>query len=61
MAGFDVREMEADFGVRLRYYCMQQAKKSLHSGLLLYENFRLRLSDKALFVSDSVLSDLIWA
>ena len=61
MAGFDVREMEADFGVRLRYYCMQQAKKSLRSGLLLYENFRLRLSDKALFVSDSVLSDLIWA
>lgn len=61
MAGFDVREMEADFGVRLRYYCMQQAKRSLHSGLLQYENFRLRLSEKALFVSDSVLSDLIWA
>jgi len=59
--GVLVREIERLFGISKRYYCLYNARKSLKNGLLIYENDRLRLDDKGLFIADSICSDLIWA
>jgi coproporphyrinogen III oxidase-like Fe-S oxidoreductase len=39
---------------------MFNAKRNLKKGLLVYENGRLKLTEKALFIADSICSDLIW-
>jgi oxygen-independent coproporphyrinogen-3 oxidase len=59
--GLLVRELERLFGISKRYYCLYNARKSLDNGLLVYEDERLRLHEKGLFIADSICSDLIWA
>lgn len=59
--GVLMQELENLFGISKRYYCMNNARKSLKNGLLIYENNCLKLDVKGLFVADSVCSDLIWA
>lgn len=58
--GIIMHELEWLFGISKRYYCMFNAKRNLKKGLLIYENGRLKLTEKALFIADSICSDLIW-
>lgn len=58
--GILLRELERLFGVSKRYYCLYNARKSLSNGFLIYEDGRLRLHEKGLFIADDICSDLIW-
>jgi oxygen-independent coproporphyrinogen-3 oxidase len=48
------------FGKEKYSYCLGQAMRFIHSGLLEKEEDRLFFSRPGLFVSDSVISDLLW-
>ena len=41
-------------------YIIRYARRSLDAGLLTVEGTRMRLTEKGLFVSDDIMSDLIW-
>lgn len=58
--GILVKELEKLFGMSKRYYCLYNARKNLKNGFLVYENERLRLDEKGLFIADDICSDLIW-
>ena len=58
--GILMAELERLFGVSKKNYCLSNAKRSLDNGLLVYENDRLKLDDKGLFIADAICSDLIW-
>ncbi len=45
---------------RHRQYCMQEAKRFIDDGLLTMTNHHLTLTRKGLFVSDMVMSALMW-
>jgi oxygen-independent coproporphyrinogen-3 oxidase len=59
MQGLDLRELRTVYGSAMEDYCLQNASKSLRSGTLELVGDRLRLTRKGLFVSDSVMSDLL--
>lgn len=58
--GIMVKELEKLFGISKRYYCLYNARKNLKNGFLVYEEERLRLDEKSLFIADDICSDLIW-
>ncbi|MBP5455658.1 MAG: radical SAM family heme chaperone HemW [Paludibacteraceae bacterium] len=60
MRGMDLALLEKNFTPRLYDYCLKNAAKYLSEGLLIRENGFLRLSESGLFVSDGVMSDLMW-
>ena len=43
-----------------KQYCLVNAQKFINDGLLCYDQHRLRLTRKGLFVSDMIMSELIW-
>lgn len=59
--GIDLDKIERDFGRDKRIYCEQQAKRHLVSGTLQQENTGLFLSRKGIFLSDGIMSDLMFA
>jgi oxygen-independent coproporphyrinogen-3 oxidase len=59
MKGMDLNELAALFGESRKTYCLQQAQKTIANGLLHYENNFLRLTRKGIFISDSIMSDLM--
>jgi oxygen-independent coproporphyrinogen-3 oxidase len=59
MQGLDLRELRTVYGSAMEDYCLKNASKSLRSGTLELVGDRLRLTRKGLFVSDSVMSDLL--
>ena len=58
--GIACDELVSTFGEKWLSYCLQQAQRSLQQGLLTHEEGRLRLSRRGLFLSDGVMSDLLW-
>jgi oxygen-independent coproporphyrinogen-3 oxidase len=48
------------FGREKYNYCIMQAKYAIDTGLLLKDDDRLLFSKKGLFISDAVMSDLLW-
>jgi len=59
MKGMDLNELTALFGDSRKTRCLQRAQKSMVSGLLIYEDNRLRLTRKGVFISDSIMRDLM--
>ena len=53
-------ELVSLFGEKWLVYCLKQAERALRQGLLIHEDERLRLSRQGLFLSDGVMSDLLW-
>ena len=60
MKGMDLNELTLLFGESRKAYCLQQARKSITNGLLLCKNNYLRLTRKGIFVSDGIMSDLLF-
>ncbi len=62
--GLSVAQMRLQFGAELSDYCMKMARTSLSNGLLeIVErdgDRYLKLTRKGIFVSDDVMSDLMW-
>ena len=58
--GIACDELVSSFGEKWLVYCLKQAERALRQGLLIHEDGRLRLSRQGLFLSDGVMSDLLW-
>lgn len=58
--GLDTNKILALFGKELYDYLLKNAKKHIDSGKLTTEGAQLRLTRKGIFVSDSVMSDLMY-
>lgn len=58
--GLNLPELGILFSQKKREYCLRNATKSLESGFLTIENDYLRLKQKAYFIADNILSDLLW-
>lgn len=60
MRGIDLGMMKDRFGKDRADYCLRTAKKYIDEGLLIHENDNLRLSNKGIFISDGIMSGLMW-
>lgn len=58
--GLSLSALQLEFGQRLYNYCLSNADTYLKEGLLTIENGRLHLTRKGIFVSDGIMSDLLW-
>ena len=60
MWGISLPEIKAKFGDRLMEYCQKQASPHLDRGLIRRDGDRLILTRSGIFISDGVMSDLLW-
>lgn len=58
--GIRTDELARRFGEARLQYCLKNARPHLAEGLLVLQGDSLRLSRKGLFVSNDVMSDLMW-
>ena len=60
MRGIRTSDIREQFGEEKQAYLERQAATYLHQGLLIYENDTLTLSKEGIFISDGIMSDLLW-
>jgi len=59
MKGMDLNKLTSLFGKLRKAYCLEQAQKYIENGCLQIEDNRLQLTRKGIFISDSIMRDLI--
>lgn len=60
MKGISLIELGDKFGEKYFYYFSEIAKRYIHEGLLVYEGEMLHLSQEGIFISDGIMSNLMW-
>lgn len=60
MWGIDLLRLKAEFGEKMLDYCLKNARRHLKRGLLEQKDQQLVLSSEGIFVSDGIMSDLMW-
>lgn len=60
MWGLDTKIIKERLGDEYYDYCIKLAKKHIESNNLTYKNGVLSLTEKGVFVSDGIMSDLLW-
>lgn len=60
MWGVNYDEIQQQFGKEKLIYCQKQAAPYLKQGLLVEKDGTLTLSKEGIFVSDGIMSDLLW-
>lgn len=58
--GLSLSALKRDFGLELYNYCLKDAALSLRDANLEIANGNLRLTRKGIFISDDIMSDLLW-
>ena len=58
--GMSMSKLRSEFGEELYRYCMRMAKPHEDQGVLENREGVLRLTRKGIFVSDGIMSDLMW-
>lgn len=58
--GIQLSDLERKFGTCMKDFCLCNAKRHIDDGRLCFQDGNLRLSRKGLFVSNDVMSDLMW-
>ena len=58
--GISLTELNDIFGEALRAYCIKLAKPHLQQGTLVQEDDTIRLTREGIFISDGIMSDLLW-
>lgn len=58
--GMPLAQLLADYGKKLHAYCMRMAAPHLQQGTLEIVGDTLRLTRKGIFISDGIMSDLLW-
>ena len=58
--GMPLSTLRSDFGEELYRYCLRMAKPHLDQGVLEKSEDVLKLTRKGIFVSDGIMSDLMW-
>ncbi len=58
--GVDLKELEKQFGSQYLDFCLKNAQKYLSFSDVLIDDSRLKLTRKGIFISDGIMSDLMW-
>ncbi|MCC8154981.1 MAG: radical SAM family heme chaperone HemW [Tannerellaceae bacterium] len=58
--GLDLTTVKERFGTQLSAYCYRQAQKYIQQNLMIEENSILTLTPEGIFISDTIMSDLLW-
>lgn len=58
--GLSLSALEKQFGIAAKEYCLQNAQRHLKAGLLSHTGDILCLTRHGLFISNEVMSDLMW-
>ncbi len=57
--GLSLTKLKEEFGIELWQYCLNMAAHSIKNGMLKERGDNLRLTRKGIFISDSIMSDLL--
>lgn len=60
MWGLPLERLQQEFGEELTRYCLRMADEHLQNGTLTQRNGALCLTREGIFVSDGIMSDLLW-
>ena len=60
MWGLSLNRLEEEFGTELKQYCLENAQIYLDSDKLEIRDNTLFLSKEGIFISDGIMSDLLW-
>lgn len=60
MWGLSLIQLEREFGTDFLDYALRNAQKYLRTNELIIEKDHLRLTPKGIFISDGIMSDLLW-
>jgi len=60
MWGVDLQELRKRFGGQLHDFCLENAQRYIDQKLLRTEEDKLRLTREGIFISDGIMSDLMW-
>lgn len=60
MWGVNLELLEKNFGANMLKYCLNNVQKHLEGGFVSKEDNILKLSRKGIFISDSIMSDLMY-
>lgn len=58
--GMSLDKLKTDFGTRLYDYCLRMARPHIEQGTLQIIDGTLRLTEQGIFVSDGIMSDMLW-
>lgn len=58
--GVSLTHLEKLFGQAMLEYCLKNAQKYIHQGVVIREKDTLTLSKEGIFISDGIMSDLMW-
>lgn len=60
MWGINLNDIQTVFGKELYDYCLSQAASPIKQGALIQSGHTLTLSKTGIFISDGIMSDLLW-
>lgn len=60
MWGINIHDIQKKFGDDMSGYCLLQAASHIKQGMLIQSGERLTLSKEGIFISDGIMSDLLW-
>lgn len=58
--GVNLSELESLFGAKMKAFCLKNARKYLDQGFLTEKDNILKLTRQGIFISDGIMSDLMW-
>jgi len=60
MWGIDLQELRERYGEQLHHFCLENAQRYIDQKLLTTEEDQLKLTRDGIFISDGIMSDLMW-
>lgn len=60
MWGVDLKKLEEEFGDKYLDFCLKNAEKYILLEDVIIEDSKLKLTRKGIFISDGIMSDLMW-
>jgi oxygen-independent coproporphyrinogen-3 oxidase len=60
MWGIDLQELKRRFGERFHDFFLENAQRYIHQKLLTTEEGQLKLTREGIFISDGIMSELMW-
>lgn len=58
--GVNLTELEKHFGAEMKNYCMRNVQKYINQGFVSQNDDVLKLTRTGVFISDGIMSDLMW-
>jgi oxygen-independent coproporphyrinogen-3 oxidase len=58
--GVNLAELERRFGAEMKAYCLKNARKYIVQDLVANDAGTLKLTKRGIFISDGIMSDLMW-